>query len=210
MALRIESRRATRWIVPACGAALVCLAALFAVGAGGSERAASGPGQDLVGGTMPPLAFERWVDGGGDAAPAPAPRATLYRWWTDGCPHCEKTLPAVEALRKKYESKGLRVVAVYHPKPVREVNDAEVRAAAKRMGYGGAIALDRDWSELKKFYLDTGDRPATSASFLVDAGGVIRLVHPGPRFFPSDDPARAKEGADYRRIEAAIGQAMRD
>ena len=165
---------------------------------------------DLVGSKMPPLVFERWVDAAGCDAPDPAVRATLYRWWTDGCPHCEKTLPAVEALRKKYEAKGLRVVAVYHPKPVRGVSDADVRAAAKRMGYGGAIALDQDWSELKKFYLDTGDRPATSASFLVDAGGVIRLVHPGPRFFPSDDPARAKEGADYRRIEAAIGQVVRD
>jgi thiol-disulfide isomerase/thioredoxin len=152
---------------------------------------------------MPALDFERWVVGGASKPDVPA-KATLYRWWTDGCPHCEKTLPAVEALRKQYGDRGLRVVAVYHPKPVRDVSDADVRAAAQRMGYGGAVALDQDWSELKKFYLDTGDRPATSASFLVDADGVIRLVHPGPRFYPSGDSARAKEDADYRRIDAAI------
>ena len=177
--------------------------------ASGQVLAAVAPGDaDPVGRPMPPLEFERRVDAG-DTQRAAA-KATLYRWWTDGCPHCEKTLPAVEALRKKYGPKGLRVVAVYHPKPPRDVSDADIREAAKRMGYGGVIALDQDWSELKKFYLDTGDRPATSASFLVDREGVIRHVHPGPRFFPSEDPASAKEDADYRRLEGAVRQLLRD
>ena len=153
---------------------------------------------------MPPLHFDRWLNTDGGKPLDTAGKVTLYRWWTDGCPHCEKTLPAVEALRRRYEDRGLRVVAVYHPKPVRAVNDDDVRAAAERMGYRGAVALDLDWSELKKFYLDGGDRPATSASFLVDTHGVIRLVHPGPRFYPSKVPGEAKENADHGRMEAAI------
>ena len=185
-------------------AVVVAAVGLFCGATSAEVRAPAAGGEDLVGTKLPALAFDRWVGGGDADSDRPAAKATLYRWWTDGCPHCEKTLPAVEALRRAYGPKGLRVVAVYHPKPVRAVDDADVRAAAKRMGYDGAVAVDLDWSELKKFYLDTGPRPATSASFLVDESGVIRLVHPGPRFYPSNDPNRAKEDEDYRRVEAAV------
>jgi thiol-disulfide isomerase/thioredoxin len=159
-------------------------------------------GQDVVGQTMPPLAFDGWINTDGNRPPDTAGKVTLYRWWTDGCPHCEKSLPAVEALRKKYP--GLRVVAVYHPKPPRDVSSAAVRGAAATMGYAGPIAIDRDWSELRKFYLDKAERRATSASFVVDQKGVIRFVHPGPRFFPSEDPADARENEDFRRVEQAV------
>jgi hypothetical protein len=81
--------------------------------------------------------------------------------------------------------------------------------AAKGFGYEGPVAVDRDWAQLRKFYLSTGDRPATSASFLVDRDGVIRLAHPGPRFYPSTDPADAQEGADYRRIEAEVERLLK-
>jgi thiol-disulfide isomerase/thioredoxin len=165
---------------------------------------AAADGQDVVGRTMPPLHFDRWVNTDGGKPIETAGKVTLYRWWTDGCAHCEKTLPAVEALRQKYGPRGLQVVAVYHPKPPRDVSDADVKAWAKGMGYAGPIALDLNWSELKRFYLDKARRNATSASFLVDRDGVIRFAHPGPRFDPSDDPADARENADYRRVEDVV------
>ena len=157
---------------------------------------------------MPPLHFDRWLNTPDNKPVDTAKRVVLYRWWTDGCPHCERTLPALERLRQKYGPRGLVVVAVYHPKPPRAVKDGPILAAAKALDYAGAIAVDGDWSELKKFYLSTGDRPATSASFLVDRSGVIRLVHPGPRFYPSDDTADAREDADYRRIERAVASML--
>jgi thiol-disulfide isomerase/thioredoxin len=160
--------------------------------------------QDVVGRDMPALHFDRWLNTPDGKPLNTAGKVVLYRWWTDGCPHCEKTLPAVERLRKEYAPRGLQVVAVYHPKPPREVSDKSVMEAAKEYGYDGAVALDLDWSELNRFYLSTGERKATSASFLVDRAGVIRFAHPGPRFFPSEDPAEAKEDADYRAIVDAI------
>ena len=39
--------------------------------------------------------------------------------------------------------------------------------------------MDENWSVLKKLWLSTGHRPATSVSFLVDREGVVRFVHPG-------------------------------
>jgi thiol-disulfide isomerase/thioredoxin len=162
-------------------------------------------GQDLVGTRLPALEFDRWVrppETG--AAKTDPPKATLYRWWTDTCPYCRASLPAVERLRRDYGARGLRIVAAYHPKPPRDVTDEDVIAAARRFGYDGPIAVDDDWSVLDKAYLSTGRRRATSVSLLVDGNGVIRFVHPGPVFFPSDDAEFAREDADYRLLRQAI------
>lgn len=161
---------------------------------------ASRGGQDLIGTRMPMLEFDRVITKPNDETQA----LTLYRWWTDRCPFCQASLPAIEALREKYEPRGLKVVAVYHPKPSRSVSDTLIRNAARRYGYAGSIAVDADWSELQRFYLDTGRRRATSASFLVDRDGVIRFVHPGPDFYPSSDSRRAQQDRDYRLLSEAI------
>jgi len=165
-------------------------------------------GQDLVGQRFRKPAFDRWLD---DTAQRPAkPKATLYRWWTDTCPYCRASLPAVEILRRQYGPKGLDVVGVYHPKPARAVNDDDVRSVARQFGFGGRIAIDDDWSALRHAYLSTGDRRATSVTFLVDADGVIRFLHPGPVFFPSDDPEYTTENDDYNKLRNAITIVLRE
>ena len=158
-------------------------------------------GQDVVGTRMPELAFDATIT---PVTRTEAPKATLYRWWTTGCHWCRDSLPAIETLRRRYEDRGLRTVGVFHPKPPRPVGKAACIEDAKKLGYRGDLAVDEDWSELKRFYLDTGRRKATSVTFLVDAEGVIRFVHPGPVFHPSDDPEKAEADADYRALEAAI------
>ncbi|MHC4108134.1 MAG: peroxiredoxin family protein [Planctomycetota bacterium] len=162
---------------------------------------ASRGGQDLIGTRFPNLKFNRWIK---------QPPLTLYRWWTDTCPYCARSLPAIEQWRRKYEKQGLVVVAVYHPKPPRSVDEADVLAAAKELGYRGPIAVDEDWSKLERAYLDSGDRGATSVTFLVDRDGIIRFVHPGPVFFASDDPRFAEANADHRLLEKAIEALLRD
>ncbi len=161
-------------------------------------------GQDLVGKPLGELRFDRWLG----ARPTTHGRVTLYRWWTDTCPYCASSLPAIEQLRRKYGAKGLVVVAVYHPKPVRHVEDAEILAAVRQIGYGGAIAVDESWSQLEKLYLSTGKRGATSITVLVDEKGVIRFLHPGPDLFPSSQPGEARQDADYRALEAAVASLL--
>ena len=166
---------------------------------------ASRGGQDLVGQPMPKLEFARWLNTDENKPLDTAGSVTLYRWWTEGCPYCEATLPAVEKLRKKYKAKGLKVVAVYHPKPPRVVGDDKIMSFASDRGYHGAIAVDADWSQLKKAWLSPGRRAATSVSFLVDEKGVVRFVHPGVMYFPSDKSDDAEANRDYELMEKAIG-----
>jgi len=175
---------------------------------------ASRGGQELVGRTLPELGFDRFieplpdypgkVDELAEAAPATGePRATLYRWWTDGCPYCKASLPAVEQLRRHYGKQGLRVVAVYHPKPPAPTPDDIILENARYLGYYGQIAVDEDWSALDLAFPPEG-RAATSVSLLVDADGVIRFVHPGPVYFPSAEPAYVRENADFRLLDKAV------
>ncbi len=167
-------------------------------------------GGDLVGRAFVDLHFTRWLRTEGDKPLETAGHVTLYRWWTDECPFCRATLPAIETLRTKYAERGFRVVAVYHPKPVRAVSDKLILAAAQRIGYGGAIAVDEDWAVLKQRYLSTGRRGATSVSILVDRNGTIRFIHPGTSFFPSAKADEAQENSDYQAMEAAIGVLLDD
>lgn len=165
-------------------------------------------GQDLVGKPMPAVQFDRWLNTPGDRAPELQGAVTLYRWWTDTCPFCAKTLPAIEQLRREFGPRGLKVVAVYHPKPSGEVVDEKALASARRIGWNGAIAIDSHWDALRAVWLSTGQRRATSVSFLVDSRGVIRFVHPGVQYFPSTDPEAARENADYLLLRRAIDRLL--
>ena len=203
------------WLL--AGAAVVCTI----LGADGKSRSptttptiptlpASRGGQDLVGKPMPPLRFDRWLNIGKNTVPELNRSIVLYRWWTDTCPYCARTLPAIEKLRTTYGPQGLKVVAVYHPKPPRNVADQIVLSATNAIGYHGAIAIDSDWAQLKRVWLSAGRRDATSVSFLVDREGIIRFVHPGVEYFPSDDPQEKQQDEDFRLLEEAIRALLRE
>lgn len=197
-----------------------CLLALVpTLGACGVEsRAVDAPtalpapraGGDVVGARVDASWIGRWIGEPLALSGEGAARATLLRWWTDTCPFCEASLPAIEELRERFAGRGLATVAVYHPKPPRFEDDEAVRAAAVERGYRGPLAVDGDWSALRRIWLDTGDRAATSASFLVDATGTIRYVHPGPELHPSDDPEHAACERDFRDLERAIEALLGD
>src|SRR5215208_1256430 len=85
-----------------------------------ARSASRATSHELVGTRLPELRFDAWLRTSG-AAPPSTPAPTLYRWWTDSCAYCKASLPAIESLRRRFEPRGLRVVAVYHPKPPRDV-----------------------------------------------------------------------------------------
>jgi hypothetical protein len=122
----------------------------------------------------------RWrTPEGGPVSPS-AQRLTLFRWWTNACPFCTGSVPALARLEDRYRARGLRMVAVYHPKNV-PLDDAAAQAYARRLGFSGALAFDDRWTK----YVELRDRgslyAATSISVLVDEKGIVRWVHPGPQ-----------------------------
>lgn len=169
----------------------------------GAESVMPAPraGADRLGAELP-RGLDRGLDSSGRA-----PRATLHRWWTDRCPYCVASLPAIEELRLAFADRGLETIAVFHPKPPMrpgEVPLETIREVAAARGYHGRVASDLDWSLLRALWLDTGSRGATSASFLSDADGVVRFVHPGPELHRSTDPDHELCNADFGALEQAI------
>jgi|SRR5882672_3475098 len=131
-----------------------------------------------------------WID----AKPELKGKVTVVRWWTNGCPLCEGSAPALADLSKK-----AAMVAVYHPKPPRDVSADQVRAWAKSIGMPGALAVDRNWTVLDRWKAP-GERSFTSPTFLLDKKGRIRHVHPGGEI--NSDDARELS----RKIDALLAE----
>jgi hypothetical protein len=166
-------------------------------------------GADVLGATIDAAWIPRWLDSPLVLAGEGAAKATLIRWWTDTCSFCEASLPALDGLRVRYAARGLRTLAIYHPKPPREVTDDAIRTAADEFGYFGPLAADPEWAALERIWNGTGTRSATSVSFLVDSAGRIRFVHPGPVFHavesvPGLEDHAAVARSDYAALEQAI------
>ncbi len=166
-------------------------------------------GRDRLGQPAPTWDELTWL---GPQAPSPDDlrgKVVLIRWWTDTCPFCRSTAPALRELDRRYRDRGLVVIGMYHPKPRgTPVDPARVRAQVEHWAWTFPVAIDADWSLLDRYWLRTGDRDATSVSFLVDRQGTIRYVHPGPEFHdfgPDDDPQARRDHADLvTAIEALL------
>jgi len=118
-----------------------------------------------------------WVDG----APDLQGRVLLVRWWTHPCELCSGSAPALARLSVKAP-----LVAVYHPKPRGDVTPERVREEAKKAGMPGILAIDRDWAVLDR-WAPPASRRETSLTFLLDARGRVRYVHPGGLIGPDDE-----------------------
>jgi thiol-disulfide isomerase/thioredoxin len=174
------------------------------------ESAADDPdsGAELLGAPAPDWSFTRWIGPPLSLAELRG-KVVLVRWWTEGCHFCATTLPELEALRRRHAEDGLVVIGVFHPKPPREVSDRHIRATAKRLGFGGPIAVDRDWTTLDRYWLGGHpERDWTSVSFLIDREGMIRWVHGGGEYHPSADPAHARCALQYRELEKTLATVL--
>ena len=206
-----------RWWPLTLALAFAGLSAIKAKPVPGGERMATpamqnpdpDAGDELLGRPAPPLNADRWLRTPPLSLERLRGKVVLLRWWTDGCHFCETTLPAIEKLRTARAGGDLVVIGIYHPKPPRRVSDRHVIAAANRLGFGGPLAIDRDWSALERWWLDGHpERNWTSVSFLVGRDGTIRWVHGGGEYHPSADPMHARCALQYRGLEHALSEAL--
>ncbi len=159
-------------------------------------------GAELVGTPAREFIDVQWLDGRPHTLAELRGRVVLVRFWTDTCPYCKATAPALRRLDEEFADRGLVVIGLHHPKPRGSSRaPAEVEASARAWGMDFLVGLDSSWATLDAWWLAEHAREATSASFLIDRRGTIRLVHPGPEYTPTGS---AESRRDYAEIHAAI------
>ena len=134
----------------------------------------------------------------------------MVRFWTDTCPYCAASLPAMQRLADEFAEKDVTFIGLYHSKPMgseRPWKDAVKRA--RELGIRFPIAYDHQWKMVRRWWLDGRQRSATSSSFIIGRDGRIVFVHPGPSFFPSSDAADNRQNADFQAIRVALRDALR-
>jgi thiol-disulfide isomerase/thioredoxin len=129
-------------------------------------------------------------------------KVVFVRWFMDpSCPFCSATAPTLRALHERYADKGLAVIGMYHHKEPTPLDPEQVEGWIKHFGYRFPVAIDKDWTTLRRWWLDGHDRSFTSVSFLIDKAGVVRRVHTGGKLAPDGDDIKAIT-ADVDRLLA--------
>ena len=173
-----------------------------------SSAKAEPPEGDVVGKPAPAWAELRWL-GMPLKLEALRGKAVLIRWWSNECPLCRSTLPGLGRLYEEHEKDGLVVVGVYHPKPEpRPVSEAEVKKFADNLGIRFPVAIDADWTVLKRYWLTGRKRAFTSVSFLIDRKGIIRWVHRGGEFHESRDPDHKNCDAAWQDLQRVLKRVL--
>ena len=169
-------------------------------------------GDDRLGLAAPPLGLKNWLHAQPLEMQALRGKVVLVRWWTEGCPYCVATAPALRQLDHKYGSRGLAVIGIFHPKPAGDWSLERMRMASDRLGVTFPVALDGDWSTLRRWWPDLERRGWTSVSFVVDKKGIIRYVHPGGEFHEgrTGEEGHARCERDYKEIDQVIGRLLRE
>lgn len=166
-------------------------------------------GDELIGKHAPELGLAHWVNSPPVSISGLTGKVVLLRWWTDTCPFCAATAPALRELQSKYGAAGLQVIGIFHPKPAGDWDLDRVKAAAARFGFTFPIADDGDWAALRRWWLNGGNRQYTSVSFILDKHGVIRYVHPGGEYHLGKcTPGQEHCADDFQAIDAKISQLL--
>jgi thiol-disulfide isomerase/thioredoxin len=167
--------------------------------------AASQDGLDRVGQLAPAWGEMEWIGSEPLMLADLRGRVVLIRFWTDTCPFCRATAPALAEIDADFRARGVTVIGLYHPKPRGASRTAsEVAAVVEAFGWRFPVGLDAHWDALDAFWLDSAPRRATSASFVLDRRGVIRYVHPGPEYHPGGPPDHEDCRRAYADVRAAL------
>ncbi len=153
----------------------------------------------------PEKAPEKWVQGGPLRLADLRGRVVLIRFFMDAdCPLCRGTAPALNEFHREFSARGLTVVGMYTPKSrPRPVPTDVVSEYVEAYGFQFPVAVDDDWSALRRLWLDRApDAEYTSASLLIDGDGILRHVHEGGLFAKDAASPEARRG--YQEMRTAI------
>lgn len=115
----------------------------------------------------------------------------FIRFWYRNCRMCDASAAVMNDLQKRYAKDGLVVIGIHHSKTTRGDTLDEVRKAAVKLGFKFPIANDNSWSTIENFWIHSKQRAYSSASFLVNAKGIIVWGHDLGRLEPDTAAAQA-------------------
>jgi peroxiredoxin len=143
-------------------------------------------GEDRIGVKAPVFKFDGWINSKPLSLEDLKGQVVLVRWFTDTCPYCASSTPALRQLYEDYKDEGFNLIGVFHPKAGRDdpLNIERVEEVVEARAYEFPVAIDWDWrnNTLKDWWLTGPDRPATSVTFILDKSGVIQFIHPGMEY----------------------------
>ena len=161
-------------------------------------------GDELIGKLAPEWGTLKWMNSQPLKLSELADKVVLIRWWTETCPFCSSSAPALNEFHDIFKEKGLVVVGMYHPKPPGPRRQKTLEKAVKRLGFEFPIALDMDWSRLRRYWLANSRHRWTSVSFLIDKRGKIRYIHPGGEYYKGEDETQTEAQRDYDELKGLI------
>lgn len=143
-------------------------------------------GSEWIGKPAPSLSGVVWQDGRNHPIRESKGKVVLLRWWTNTCPYCCNSAPALRQLAKEFGSK-LEIRALFHEKPMgRKLGEDEIKESAMALGMPFLLGHDRNWTALQRWWLTDRKRRFTSVTFVLDKKGVIRQIHTGGEFHSQD------------------------
>ena len=141
-------------------------------------------------------------------------RVVVVRFWTDACPYCARSLPALQALAEEFRDRPVTFVGIYHAKPPgRERPWPAAVAWARRRGVSFPLAYDRGWATLR-LLVAGGPRPGGDLGQLRHRPArASRARPPRPRVLPDGRPVPGPPGSGLpgalRRDPARPGSGVR-
>ena len=161
-------------------------------------------GDELIGKPAPKWGTLGWMNSEPLKLNELEDKVVLIRWWTETCPFCSGSAPALNEFHDTFKDKGLVVIGMYHPKPPGPRRQKALEKAVKQLGFEFPIALDMDWKMLRRYWLADSRHRWTSVSFLIDKRGKIRYIHPGGEYYKGEDETRTEAQRDYHEFKAMI------
>ena len=166
-------------------------------------------GDDLIGVKAPTFKFDEWLNSEPLTLANLKGHVVLVRWFTDTCPYCASSTPALRQLDEEYTDKGLKMIGVFHPKAGRNdpLDIQRVERVVEARDFKFPIAIDWNWRNgtLKDWWLTGPKRPGTSVTFILDKSGVIQFIHPGMEYHEDNgSELHTMCASDMGRIRAAI------
>jgi len=174
-----------------------------------SPTAVTADSDSLLGRAMPQWQVAAWANTQPLTLADLRGSVVVVRFWTNTCPYCEASMPALVALASQFADRPVVFVGLYHAKP-RDRPGAwqDAQKIARDWGVTFALGHDKDWATLRSWWLSTGDRAATSATIVLGTQGEVIHVHPGPVYFPSDDPKHAEENRAFVALRDAVSRGL--